>query len=404
MIGSETAVFQARLLPAATAPLAVVAEASTAVRPGLAVREGLPASAAAAAAAGAAAVVDVADKKSMVEMNDMNRKTILVTSRILCVAAIACIFSLSQVVFAQAKQPVAAPSHKTFATPQEAVDALIKASSDYDVSTLLQIFGPYGEDFVSTEDPVHDKSTGQAFAALARKKNVVTIDPARPNRATLIVGDDQWPFPVPLVKQKDGKWLFDSRAGRREILYRRIGANELDAIQICRGFVEAQLQYSTQIHDDSGVNQYAQKLISSPGKQDGLYWEDSDGTPSGPISKAVAKAIEEGYSTEKRSAFHGYYFKVLKGQGAAARLGRLDYVIQGVMIGGFALIAVPAEYRVTGVKTFMVNQDGIVYEKDLGPNSLQIAKQMELYNPDKTWKRTDDEWPEAISSDMMVAQ
>jgi Protein of unknown function (DUF2950) len=284
-------------------------------------------------------------------------------------------------------------AQKSFATPQQAVDELVKAAGDYDVPSLLKIFGPDGEDFISSADPVRDKTNSVDFAALAREKNTIKISPSNPNRATLIVGDENWPFPVPLVKANE-RWMFDSKAGRTEILYRRIGANELDAIQVCRGFVSAQHEYSLAIHDDSGVNQYAQKIISTPGKKDGLYWENPDGTPGGPVSKPVAQAIAEGYSTDKRSAFHGYYFKVLKGQGPAAPMGRLDYVIQGVMIGGFALIAAPAEHRVTGVKTFIVNQDGIVYQKDLGPKTLDIAKKIDVYNPDNTWRPTDDQWPQ----------
>jgi hypothetical protein len=198
-------------------------------------------------------------------------------------------------------------------------------------------------------------------------------------------------MPVPIVK-KNGTWSFDATQGRKEILYRRIGANELDAIQVCRGYVSAQEQYSLQIRDDSGVNQYAQRIFSSPGKHDGLYWKNADGTTGGPIGDAVAKALAEGYSTGK-VGFHGYYFKILKGQGPHAPLGRLDYVIEGIMIGGFALVAVPAQYRVTGVKTFQVSNDGIVYQKDLGPNSLSIVQKMELYNPDATWQRTNDQWP-----------
>ena len=183
-----------------------------------------------------------------------------------------------------------------------------------------------------------------------------------------------------------------------EILFRRIGTNELDAIQVCHGFVEAQKEYAQDIHDNSGVHQYAQKIFSTPGKQDGLYWKNADGTSGGPIGEPVAKAIEEGYSTSVRSGYHGYYFKILKGQGPAAPLGQLDYVIKGIMIGGFALVAVPAEYRVTGVKTFMVSNDGIVYQKDLGPDSLNIVKSMERYNPDKTWIRTNDQWSSDVSS------
>jgi len=236
-----------------------------------------------------------------------------------------------------------------------------------------------------------------AFAAKAREKKAVTIDPKNGSRATLTVGNDNWPFPVPIVR-KGRKWIFDSKQGRDEILFRRIGANELDAIQICEGFVEAQKEYASEIHDDSGVNEYAQKIISTPGKRDGLYWQNPDGTSGGPISEAVARAIEEGYSPTQSSGYHGYVFKVLKGQGPAARLGQLDYVINGVMIGGFALVAAPAEYRTTGVKTFMVSYDGKVYEKDLGPTTREIVSAMERYNPDKTWRPLGEEWTQPEDS------
>ena len=190
---------------------------------------------------------------------------------------------------------------------------------------------------------------------------------------------------------RQGKWNFNTKTGLKEILYRRIGTNELEAITICRGFVEAQQDYAEQIHDDSGVNQYAQKIISTPGKQDGLAWQNPDGSWGGPIGEAVAKDLVEGYGG-KGTPFHGYYFKVLKGQGADAPLGKLNYMIEGAMIGGFAIVAVPADYRVTGVKTFMVSYNGVVYEKDLGPDSLSIVKDMQLYNPDKTWHPTSDNW------------
>jgi hypothetical protein len=284
---------------------------------------------------------------------------------------------------------------KVFDTPQQAAEALINAAGTYDVPELMAIFGPDGKDFVASADPVEDKNNAVAFAEEARAKNSISIDPAKPNRALIIVGEEEWPLPVPLIK-KSSKWYFDAKSGRQEILFRRIGANELDAIQVCRGFVEAQKEYALQIHDDSGVNQYAQRIFSTPGKQDGLYWQNSDGTSGGPIGDAVAKALEEGYSIGK-SGFHGYYFKILKGQGPAAPVGRLDYVIEGIMIGGFALVAVPAEYRVTGVKTFIVNNNGIVYQKDLGPDSLNIVKKMELYNPDPTWRPTEDEWPASVA-------
>ena len=296
--------------------------------------------------------------------------------------------------FAQQQQrDTGAVQQKAFATPQTAVDALIQAAGAYDVPALLSILGPDGKDLVSSADTVRDKNAANAFATKAKEKNVVTVDKKNRDRATVAVGNDDWPLPIPLVK-KDGSWYFDSKEGHDEVLRRRIGANELDAIQVCRGYVEAQRQYAAQAHD--GINQYAQKIISSPGKQDGLYWRDEDGTSGGPIGEAIARAIQEGYTS--KGPYHGYYFKILKGQGAAAPLGQIDYVIQGVMIGGFALVAAPAEYRVTGVQTFIVNQDGTVYQKDLGSDSLNIAKQMELYNPDKSWQSTSDQWPEVAQN------
>ncbi len=291
-------------------------------------------------------------------------------------------------------KPTASASSQTtqsgFATPQEATAALIKAAGDYDVPALKAMFGPDGEDLISTPDPVQDKTQIGAFAAGAQKKNSVEIDPKKPDHATLVVGEEDWPLPIPLAR-KGKKWYFDAKAGRDEILYRRIGANELDAIQICRGYVEAQEEYSSTIHDDSGINQYAQRIISTPGKQDGLAWRNPDGSGGGPVGEGVAKAIAEGYAN-KTEPYHGYYFKVLKGQGPAAPLGQLDYAIEGVMIGGFALVAWPAEYRVTGVQTFIVSYNGVVYQKDMGPDSAKIAAAMERYNPDKTWHPTDDEW------------
>jgi DUF2950 family protein len=221
------------------------------------------------------------------------------------------------------------------------------------------------------------------FAAEARVRMRVSIDPRNRNRAILYLGNSNWPAPVPLVKS-GGKWSFDAQAGRRELLYRRIGRNELDAIEICRGFVEAQHEYALQKHDGSNVNQYAQRIISTPGKQDGLAWQNPDGSWGGPVGEPIARAIEQGYSS-KYEPYHGYYFKVLKGQGPAAPLGKLDFVVEGAMIGGFALIAAPAQYRITGVKTFMVSHDGVVYQKDLGPDTLAIARKIERFNPDKTW-------------------
>jgi hypothetical protein len=281
------------------------------------------------------------------------------------------------------------PTQKTFDTPQQAVDSMILAVKNNDTAALLKIFGPAGKDFVASGDDVQDKNSRANFAALAAEKIHIDINPPNSNRAIVSVGNEDWPLPVPIVNQ-GGKWHFDSKAGRNVILDRHIGENELDAILICRGYVDAQKEYAEKIHDDSGVNQYAQRIISSPGKQDGLAWKNPDGSWGGPVGETVAEGIEEGYQ-DKGKPFHGYYFKVLKGQGPAAPLGQLDYMIRGAMIGGFALVAVPAHYQVTGVMTFMVSYDGVVYQKDLGPDSLSIANKMERYNPDKTWKRTNDE-------------
>jgi hypothetical protein len=281
------------------------------------------------------------------------------------------------------------PQQEMFDTPQQAAEVMIQAVKNDDVTALLKIFGPDGKDFVSTGDDVQDKNSRAAFAALAQEKMHVDTDSHNPNRAILSVGNEDWPTPVPIVKQ-GGKWHFDSKAGRTEILDRRIGSNELDAIVICRGYAEAQKEYASEIHDDSGVNQYAQQIISTPGKHDGLAWRNADGSEGGPIGEAVAKAIEEGY-TNKSEPYHGYHFKTLKGQGPAAPIGKLDYVVNGAMIGGFALVAWPAEYRVTGVQTFIVSYDGLVYQKDLGPDTVKIAAAMERYNPDKTWHPTNDE-------------
>ena len=285
------------------------------------------------------------------------------------------------------------PAQKTFTTPQQAADAFIKATEPFDTSALQQILGPQGEDLVSSEDPVQDKNIAAEFAAKAHQKNSVTIDPKNPNRAILVVGNDDFPVPIPIVK-RNGVWLFDTQAGRQEILYRRIGSNELDAIAISRGYVEAQQAYALEKHDGSKVNQYAQRVISTPGKHDGLVWRNPDGSLGGPIAEGIADALQQGY-TDKSKPYHGYFFKILKGQGPAAPLGRMDFVVEGAMIGGFALAAAPAEYRVTGVKTFIVGHDGIVYQKDLGPDTLKIFQSMELYNPDQSWQPTDDNWPSA---------
>lgn len=275
-----------------------------------------------------------------------------------------------------------------FDTPQQAADVLIDAAQKFDVTELAQIFGPDGEDIVFSGEYAQDRQHAANFVAEAREKKSVSVDPKSGNRAFLLVGNEDWPFPVPLVKSHD-KWFFDSKAGRQELLYRRIGADELDAIAICRGYVEAQHEYALQPQEGYDVNQYAQRIISSPGKQDGLAWQNPDGTWGGPVGDKIARAIEQGYTGG--DSYHGYFFKVLKGQGPAAPLGELDFVVKGVMIGGFALVAAPSEYGTTGVRSFIVSQDGVVYEGDLGPKTLDEFKNMERFNPDESWVPVPDE-------------
>jgi len=312
-------------------------------------------------------------------------------SKVFCRCAILALTSLGASVFLLGQvtpkttptSPQSTATAKAFDTPQEAGDALITAAEKFDQAALIQIFGPNGEDIVFSGEYSQDRKHAADFVAQAREKKSVSVSPRASNRAFLLVGKEDWPFPVPIVK-KGEKWFFDANAGRQELLYRRIGANELDAIELCRGYVEAQYAYALKPREGFDVNQYAQRIISTPGKQDGLAWQSADGTWDGPIGEKIARAIEEGYNLDSEP-YHGYFLKVLKGQGSAAPLGAMDFLVEGVMIGGFALVASPAEYSVTGVKTFIVSNDGVVYEKDLGPKTVDEFKSMELFNPDKSW-------------------
>lgn len=374
-------------------PSVVDPVAGVAVRHKPAAREEGPAwvaGLAVAAGGGGRQVMNEEIHMNLIKSNMLARKALAGLSLV----ALTCGFALLSCssVFSQTKPAESSPpGQQTFNSPKEAVDALVQAAGSFDVPALKQIFGAAGEDLVASEDAVQDKNIAIAFAAEAHQKNSIKIDPQKPDRAVLVVGDRDWPMPIPIVK-RNGKWLFDTNAGRREMLYRRIGANELDAIQICRGYVDAQHEYALEKHDNSEANQYAQRVISTPGKHDGLVWRNPDGSLGGPISEGIADALEEGY-TDKAKPYHGYFFKILKGQGPAAPLGEMNFVVEGAMIGGFALAAAPADYRVTGVKTFIVSYEGVVYQKDLGPDTLKIFKEMELYNPDKSWQPTDASWP-----------
>jgi Protein of unknown function (DUF2950) len=305
------------------------------------------------------------------------------SARKMCALLLASIF-VPVLLTAQSKASTSTAGPETFPTAQAAAEALIGASDKTDPYALLRIFGQDSNNLLFTNEPALDKQRVAEFAAQARQKNSLSFEP-NGNHAYLLVGNGDWPFPIPIVKTSSGKWHFDTAEGRQEVLYRRIGQNELDAIQVCDGFVEAQHDYAMKKRAGYDVNQYAQRIISTPGTQDGLAWQNKDGSWGGPIGEKVALAISEGYSNNKDTPYHGYYFKVLKGQGPAAPLGQLDYVIKGMMIGGFALVASPAEYRVSGVKTFMVSQDGVVWQKDLGPDTLDKFKAMDRFNPDSTW-------------------
>ncbi len=326
---------------------------------------------------------------------------IMTSSKILLIASAissSCLLGLALYAAAPSKTDASAasqPAQKQFDTPKQAADALIQVASNFDVAAAKEILGPDSEDIVASEDPVQDKNRAVEFAAKAKEKMSVQTDKKNPNQAIILVGNDDFSLPIPLVKQK-GKWFFNTKVGREEILNRRVGANELNAIEICRGFDDAQHEYAAEKHDGSKVNQYAQRVISTPGKHDGLAWQNPDGTWAGPVGEDVAKALQEGYSVQGGKPYHGYYFKVLKGQGPAAPLGEMDFMVGGAMIGGFALAAAPAEYRVTGVMTFIVGPDGVVCEKDLGPDTLKTFQSMDKYNPDKTWKITKDDVEEDV--------
>ena len=355
----------------------------------------------------AAAAAGVEDSANRLLQKPMGTKLDIMPSLKISLIACAIAISCSSGLVLHAAPPVktdatskSKPKQKEFDNPQQAADALIQVAANFDVAVAKEILGPDSQDLISSEDPVMDKNRALAFAARAKEKNKIELDKKNPNRAILVVGNDDFPLPIPIVKRK-GKWSFDTKVGREEILNRRIGANELDAITICRGFVEAQNEYALEKHDDTKVNQYAQRVISTPGKHDGLAWKNADGTWGGPVGESVAKAIEQGYSLPQGQPqpYHGYYFKVLKGQGPAARMGQMDFVVNGAMIGGFALAAAPAQYRVTGVKTFIVGPSGVVYQKDLGQDTLKTFQSLDRFNPDKTWKATDDEWPsDAVSA------
>jgi len=278
---------------------------------------------------------------------------------------------------------VTATYGESFSTPEEAARMLVKAAESHDMEDVLKILGPSARSILVTSDKVGDARARKAFLDKAREKMLVTGDPKHPGVKTMEIGRDRWPFPIPLVRAGN-QWHFDVDRGKREILMRRIGANELAAIDICRGYVEAQNTYFQRDAADGTKAQYAQKFISSPGRRDGLYWRSTESGDESPIGELVARAISEGY-TNKTEPFHGYYFKILKEQGPHAAGGEMSYMNGDAMTRGFAMIAWPSDYRSTGVMTFLVNRSGIVYQKDLGKSTPAFAREMDSYDPDRSW-------------------
>jgi hypothetical protein len=278
----------------------------------------------------------------------------------------------------------AAHAQETFKTPDEAAAALAAAVKSGGPRAILKVLGSGGRDIVSSGDDVADAETLQRFSAAYDAKHAIKAEGDK--KAVVILGNDDFPFPIPLTRNKSG-WAFDTAAGRLEILYRRIGRNELDAIQTCLAYVDAQNEYAEKDRTGAGVGVYAQSIVSTTGKKDGLYWPSSDGEQS-PLGELAAQASAEGYKVGAgRIPYHGYYFRILTQQGPNAPGGTLSYVVRGKMIGGFALLAYPAEYGNSGVMTFLVNHAGTVYQKDLGDYTMRLAQRMNWFDPDQTWKK-----------------
>ena len=278
-------------------------------------------------------------------------------------------------------------AQEQFKTPEGAVDALVGAAKSGDTKAILAVLGPDGQAIVSSGDPVADSNVRTNFIATYDAKHAIELE--GDGTRTLIVGNDDWPFPIPLVNRA-GEWQFDTKAGLDEILRRRIGRNELSTIQVSLAYVQAQNEYAALDPADMGRGIYAQRIVSHPGKKDGLYWSTAEGEAPSPLGDLAAQASAEGYKTgAKPIPYHGYYYRILTRQGAGAPGGAYDYLVKGKMLGGFALIASPAEYGNSGIMTFMVNQDGTVFEKDLGPKTAKLAARIESFAPDQGWTKVD---------------
>ena len=300
--------------------------------------------------------------------------------RLLLLIAFCSVVILGSAHAAQQKQ-------KSFASPEEAVKTLVDTLKQGDTKALEALFGPGSEALVSSGDPVADKAGREKFTAMYEKKN--RLDTGEAGKAVLMLGEEEWPFPIPLAK-KDGAWLFDTAQGKDEMLARRIGRNELDVIQVCMAYVDAQREYALADRDGDGILAYAGKFASEPGKKDGLYWETKEGEPPSPLGGLVVAAQAKGYKKSDKEApapYRGYFYRILEAQGPDAPGGAYDYIVRGVMAGGFALVAYPAQYGNSGIMTFIVNHDGVVYQKDLGKNTEKTALKMKCFDPDSTWEK-----------------
>jgi Protein of unknown function (DUF2950) len=296
------------------------------------------------------------------------------TSRLFAIAAL---LGLSAPTLAQ----------EQFGTPEAAVEALVTAARSGDERAIHKVLGPEGEPIVSSGDPVADSNIRQDFVSAYDAKHFIEME--GDGTQTLVIGNDDWPFPIPLVNQ-GGQWRFATVAGLDEILRRRVGRNELSAIQVSLAYVEAQNEYASLDPEGVGRGVYAQRIVSRPGKKDGLYWPNAAGEEPSPLGELAAQAAAEGYKPGgKPIPYHGYYYRILTRQGPAAPGGAYDYLAKGKMIGGFALVAYPAEYGNSGIMTFMVNQDGIVFQKDLGPTTTKLVRKINSFSPDDTWTRVD---------------
>ncbi len=280
--------------------------------------------------------------------------------------------------------PAQPAAPQTFATAQQAVDALIAANKSNDTAALQRILGADASTLITSGDETQDKADRARFVESYDTHHRLTAD--GPGRMKLLVGTKDWPLPIPLVRS-NGAWSFDSAEGVKELLYRRIGANELAAIRVCRALYQAQLDYAATGHDGNAPGVYAQRFRSEPGTQNGLYWPVAEGEPESPAGPLIADAEAAGYEQGKRHPFHGYYFRILKAQGASARGGAQDYVVDGKMSAGFAILAYPVEYGASGIMSFMISRRGTLFQKDLGDTTAETARAMAAFDPDSTWTR-----------------